>query len=332
MSTDDSRSFLNRRSMLTLGAGAAAALVASSGTASAETSGAGVPDDAELARSLPGGFRSAYAQVNGVRLHYVAGGRGEPLILLPGWPETWWEYRKIMPALARRYRVIAVDLRGMGGSSKPQGGYDKKTMARDILELTRALGYSRVNIAGHDIGAMVAFSFAANHPEATKTVTIMDVSHPDEGLYQIPMLAPPGQPVHVWWFAFNQVAQLPEQLLTGRARFLVDWMFDHLLADPASIGRRDRAIYAAAYDRPDAIRAGNGWYQAFGQDIENQKAYGKIAAPMLGLASEMNYDYFAAVLPSKAVDVRVRKVPNSGHFVVEEQPQTVIDELQAFLG
>lgn len=330
MSTEESRSFLNRRSMLTLGAGAAAALVAAAGPASAGQAPA--PHDAELARSLPGGFRSSYAQVNGVRLHYVAGGRGEPLILLPGWPETWWQYRKIMPTLAKRYRVIAVDLRGMGGSGKPQGGYDKKTMARDILDLTRALGYDRVNIAGHDIGAMVAFSFAANHPEATKTVTIMDVAHPDEGLYHIPMLAPPEQPVHVWWFAFNQVAGLPEQLLTGRARYLVDWMFDNLLADPASIGARDRAIYAAAYDRPDAIRAGNGWYRSFGQDIEDQKAYGKIAAPMLALASEMNYDYFAAVLPAKAVDLRVRKVANSGHFVAEEQPATIIEELQSFLG
>ncbi|MFC3454574.1 alpha/beta fold hydrolase [Amycolatopsis speibonae] len=328
--TEDSRSFLNRRSMLTLGAGAAAALVASGGIAEAGQPGA--PGDAELARSLPGGFRSEYAQVNGVRLHYVAGGRGEPLILLPGWPETWWQYRRIMPTLAKRYRVIAVDLRGMGGSGKPQGGYDKKTMARDIFELVRALGYRQAHIAGHDIGAMVAFSFAANHPEATKTVTLMDVSHPDESLYQIPMLAPPGQPVNVWWFAFNQVATLPEQLLAGRSRFLVDWMFDHLLADPASIGGRDRAVYAAAYDRPDAIRAGNAWYQAFGQDIEDQKAYGKITAPMLGLGSEYNYDYLAAVLPSKATDVRVRKVSGSGHFVAEEQPRTVIDELQAFLG
>lgn len=328
--TEDSRSFLNRRSMLTLGAGAAAALVASGGVAEAGQSGA--PNDAALARSLPGGFRSEYAQVDGVRLHYVAGGRGEPLILLPGWPETWWQYRAIMPELAKRYRVIAVDLRGMGGSGKPQGGYDKKTMARDIFGLLRALGHRQAHIAGHDIGAMVAFAFAANHPEATKTVTLMDVSHPDESLYQLPMLAPPGQPVNVWWFAFNQVATLPEQLLAGRSRLLVDWMFDHLAADPASIAARDRAIYAAAYDRPDAIRAGNGWYQAFGQDIEDQKAYAKIAAPMLGLGSEFNYDYLAAVLPSKAADVRVRKIAGSGHFVAEERPRAVIDELLTFLG
>ncbi|MDT7614624.1 MAG: hypothetical protein QOF00_2071, partial [Pseudonocardiales bacterium] len=123
---------VNRRRLIALGAGAAA-LAATTGVASAEQA-AGTPD-AELVRSLPGDFRNGYANVNGVRLHYVAGGQGEPLILLPGWPQTWWQYHKIMPSLAARYRVIAVDLRGMGGSGKPQDGYDKKTMARDIYEL-----------------------------------------------------------------------------------------------------------------------------------------------------------------------------------------------------
>jgi alpha-beta hydrolase superfamily lysophospholipase len=121
--------------------------------------------DATLAQSLPGGFKSEYARVNRTGLHYVAGGEGSLLVLLPGWPQTWWQFRKIMPALAERYRVIAIDLRGMGGSDKPASGYDKKTMAQDIHQLIRHLGYDRVNIAGHDIGAMVAYSFAANHPE-----------------------------------------------------------------------------------------------------------------------------------------------------------------------
>ncbi|MDT7729687.1 MAG: hypothetical protein QOI21_6263 [Actinomycetota bacterium] len=320
---------VNRRRLIALGAGAAA-LAATTGVASAEQA-AGTPD-AALVRSLPGDFRSGYANVNGVRLHYVAGGQGEPLILLPGWPQTWWQFHKIMPSLAARYRVIAVDLRGMGGSDKPQDGYDKKTMARDIYELARRLGYERVNIAGHDIGAMVAFSFAANHPDATRKLTLMDVTHPDESLYQIPLLAQPDQPVHVWWFAFNQVRGLPEQLLAGRSEYLADWLFDHLLVNPAAIGDGDRAVYAGAYSYPDAIRAGNGWYQAFGQDIKDQKAYGKVTAPMLGLASETNYDYFSYVLPGKGTDVRVQKVSNSGHFIAEERPQTVVAALTEFLG
>jgi pimeloyl-ACP methyl ester carboxylesterase len=138
--------------------------------------------------------------------------------------------------------------------------------------------------------------------------------------------------VHVWWFAFNQVRGLPEQLLAGRSRYLVDWLFDHLLVNPAAIGDRDRSVYAGAYSQADAIRAGNGWYQAFGQDIEDQKAYGKVTAPLLGLASETNYDYFTYLLPGKGTNVRVRKVANSGHFVAEEQPETVVAALTEFLG
>ncbi|TCO62182.1 alpha/beta fold hydrolase [Actinocrispum wychmicini] len=316
---------INRRHLFSLGA-AGAVLAATGQPASADQG----PDDEALVRSLPG-FRSGYANVNGIRMHYVAGGRGRPLVLVPGWPQTWWEFRKIMPALAARYRVIAVDLRGQGGSDKPAGGYDKKTMARDIHELVRHLGYSTVDIAGHDIGAMVAFSFAVNHPDSTRTVTIMDVAHPDENLFKIPMLAPPGQPVNVWWFAFNQVRGLPEQLLAGRFRPLVDWLFDTLLVNPASVGDRDRAVYARAYSRPDAIRAGNAWYQAFYQDIEDQTAYRKVTAPMLGLAAEYN-DTLAEVLPGKGTDVRLAKIAGSGHFLPEEQPDAVVKALTDFLG
>jgi pimeloyl-ACP methyl ester carboxylesterase len=318
-------STVNRRSLLSLGA-AGAVLAATAQPAHADPA----PSDAALVGSLPG-FHSEYANVNGVRLHYVAGGQGRPLVLLPGWPQTWWEFRKIMPALAARHRVIAVDLRGQGGSDKPAGGYDKKTMAADIAVLVGQLGYSTVDVVGHDIGAMVAFSFAVNHPAATRTVTLLDVAHPDENLFRIPMLAPPGQPVNVWWFAFNQVRVLPEQLLAGRFRHLVDWLFDNLLVAPRSVGDRDRAVYAGAYDRPDAIRAGNAWYQAFYQDIEDQKAYRPVTAPMLGLAAQYN-DTLAAVLPSKGTDVRVAPIAGSGHFIPEEQPEAVVKALTEFLG
>src|SRR5246127_5290929 len=151
--------------------------------------------DAVLAASLPGDFRNGYAEVNGTRIHYVEGGKGTPVLLLPGWPQTWWEFHKIMPELAKRHRVIAVDLRGMGGSAKPGLGYDKKNMAKDIHELTQALGYKQVNIAGHDIGAMVAYSFAANYPDATLKICLIDVAHPEESLYTLSLLPPPGHAV-----------------------------------------------------------------------------------------------------------------------------------------
>jgi len=313
---------LNRRKMFALGA---AAFATGTGVASAE------PAVAASARSLSGDFRDGYATVNGVRLHYVAGGRGEPLFLLPGWPQTWWEFRKVLPALAKRYRVIAVDLRGMGGSAKPATGYDKKTMARDIRELARHLGYPRIAVAGHDIGSMVAHSFAVNHPEATSKVVLMDVPHPDESLYTIPLLPKPGE-FSPWWFSLNQVRDLPEQLLAGRFRPMVDWLFDHIMVHPEANTDRDRAIFAQAYNTPDAIRAGNAWYQTFSQDIEDQKAYGKITAPLLGLSTEATDGFLQYLWPSQGTDVRVEKVADSGHFLVEEQPEAVVRLMTGFLG
>ena len=326
-------------SALFIAAGIAAASPVFAGTERGSQN-IGDTSDAALAASLPGHFRNGYAEVNGTRIHYVEGGKGTPVLLLPGWPQTWWEFHKIMPELAKRHRVIAVDLRGMGNSAKPGLGYDKKNMAKDIHELTQALGYKQVNIAGHDIGAMVAYSFAANYPDATLKICLIDVAHPEESLYTLSLLPPPGyavrgtgkstHPVYLWWFAFNQLPDLPQQLLAGKSRLLIDWLFDSQLRNPAAISERDRAIYAAAYSQPDAIRAGNGWYQTFGQDIIDAKHYGQIATPVLALAGERNYPYLRELLPTQASDVRVVKVDSSSHYVPEDQPEAVVRELLGF--
>ncbi|MEU9301472.1 alpha/beta hydrolase [Streptomyces sp. NPDC048269] len=289
-------------------------------------------DDASLAASLDGCFTSHHAEVNGTRLHYVEGGSGEPLVLLGGWPQTWWQWNKVLPALARRYRVIAVDLRGMGGSAKPEGGYDKKTMAADILALLTHLGLERAHIAGHDIGAMVAYALAANHPEATGRIALLDVSHPEQSWTRMPLIPQPGT-YHLWWFAFNQVHGLPEQLLAGRYHLLLDWLFGAGAADPASVDARSRAVYARAYDTPEAIRAGNGWYRAFAQDITDLAGYAPVTVPLLALGGEhSNYDVLVEAVPALGTDTRVVRVDDSGHYLPEEQPETVVAELVAFFG
>ncbi|MFD9908842.1 alpha/beta fold hydrolase [Streptomyces sp. NPDC059063] len=294
--------------------------------------------DKELARSLDGDFTSAHARVNGTRLHYVEGGSGEPLVLLGGWPQTWWQFNKIMPALARDFRVIAVDLRGQGGSDKPESGYDKKTMAADIHALLRHLGHDSAHVAGHDIGAMVAYSLAANHPEAVRKLALLDVPHPDESLKQLTLLpavdagtdweTAPG--VYLWWFAFNQVKGLPERLLDGRMGTLNNWLFGYLLQDQSSIDEHSREVYAEAYATPDAIRAGNAWYQTFLQDIADFTTYERVTAPLLGLAGDRNHAYLSAVLPGHGTDVRVERITESGHYLPEEQPEQVTDHLRKF--
>ena len=311
---------MNRRTVL--GATAAAGVIAATGGA--------VPSHATTPARLPG-FRHGHATVNGVRLHYVEGGHGAPLVLLPGWPRTWWEFHKVMPALAETRRVIAVDLRGMGDSATPDGGYDKKTMAADIAALARRLGHEQIDVVGSDIGAMVAFSLAANHPTLVRRVALLDVAHPEQGWYQLPLLPQPTDTFHLWWFAFNQVRGLPEHLLAGKARTLVDYLCDLMLVNPDAVTRADRAIYAAAYDSPAAIRAGNGWYQTFGQDIADDSTYAPVTAPLLALANPAQYDYLRTLLPTKGADVQVARIDNTGHYLVEEQPDAVRAHLTRFL-
>jgi len=319
-----------RRVMTALAAVAAVALLGGAAAGASANTG-WRQSDAALARSLPGDFASAYADVNGVRLHYVAGGSGSPVVLLPGWPETWWAFHKVMPALVAHHRVIAVDLRGMGGSSKPATGYDKETLAADVHALVAKLGYAKADLVGHDIGAMVAHIYGIRYPQAVGRLALMDVIAPDQSLYQLRLLPTPGQ-FSPWWWAFNQLQGLPEQLISGRSRYVVDAMIDQLSASPTAVSDFDRSVYARAYDTREAVRAGNGWYQTLNQDIAAGTSYGKLTMPVLGLAGEFNYQYFVQVLPAKAADSQVVKIGGAGHYLSEEQPAQVAGALTKFLG
>lgn len=294
-------------------------------------------EDASLVKKLKG-FSNGYETVNGVKLHYVSGGEGQPLILLSGWPETWWSFHKIMPQLATKYKVIAIDYRGMGSSDKPLSGYDKKTVSADIYALMSKLGYKNAYVAGHDIGAQVAFSLAANYPEFVTKLVIMDVPHPDDSFASVLMLPALGTPTdkldparpYLWWFAFNQMKGLPEDLLTGRFEIAQKYIFNYLLLKDSSIDSFDRAVFAKAYNSASAIRAGNGWYQAFSQDIADYKSYKTLTMPVLGLGGP-GYDWLRFTLPNKSSNLKVKKITDSGHFIAEEQPGQVLTELFDFL-
>ena len=287
--------------------------------------------DEELIKLLPG-FTNNYADVNGTKLHYVEGGQGLPLILIPGYPETWWAYHKVMPTKKKKYRVIVVDMRGMNSSDKPMQGYEKKNMAKDIYELVKKLGYEKVFIGGHDIGAHVAFSFAANFPKATSKLIVLDTPHPDAGMYQLPMLPIFGANyLYPWWLAFNQVKELPEQLLEGRMQILIEWLFKNLLKDQNSISDFDKAVYASAYNNADAIRASNAWYQAFPQDIEDSKTYNKLTMPVIGIGGS-GYEMLQMSLPNTTTDLQLKNVEASGHFILAEKPKETANFIMEFLG
>jgi len=295
--------------------------------------------DASLVRLLPG-FHEAEVTTNGVRIHYVEGGKGPTVVLLPGWPQTWWGFHKEMPALAQHYHVVSVDLRGMGASGRPAGGYDKKTMAADIAGLVRHLGPEPVYIVGHDIGSMVAYAFAANYPELTRKLVMLDVAHPDPSLAKWTLLPEvgtfgdkvgDGSKAYAWWFAYHQVKGLPEELgANGGIAKEQTWFFHYLTRDDRSIDARDRAVYAAAYSSRDAIRAGDAWYQAFPQDIADFATYGDISVPVLAIGGP-GYSWLNAVVPPKAPKARVVRFTDSGHFIPDEVPDELLAQLADFL-
>tara|TARA_R110002020_G_scaffold114593_4_gene263689 strand:- start:85354 stop:86229 length:876 start_codon:yes stop_codon:yes gene_type:complete len=276
------------------------------------------------------GFSSRFQKVNGINIHYVIGGNGDPLILLPGWPQTWWSYHHIMPFLAEKYRVIAVDLRGMGDSDKPEEGYTKKNMANDIRELIVALGYDTVHIAGHDIGANVAYSFAVNHPDNINKLILLDTPPPDENMYRLPLL-PVGAPVYPWWVAFNQLNDLPAQLLEGRFGLVLDHLFEKLLINKKAISNFDRSVYLQHYNHKENIRAANAWYQTFGEDIAQQKTSPKIKNPTKGIASSDNFEFLDNFLSDNAYKHEMIEVKGCGHFLQEEKPEQIARSISDFL-
>lgn len=294
--------------------------------------------DEELVKRLPG-FTNHYATVNGIRLHYVEGGSGQPLLCLPGWPQTWYSFHPVAQQLAQHYRVLLVDYRGMGSSDKPATGYDKKTMAHDVYELVQQLGLGKVRLMGHDIGGMVVSSFAYNHPEVTEKLIVLDGTHPSEGMMYMTMLPAPGtfgpkmdenQP-YVWWMAFNQIKGLPEKLLAGRFELLLDYLFAYVMKDESKMTAFDRAVYAAVYNQPENIRAANAWYQALGQDMQDAKGYAQLSLPVLGIASYVAYATLQMGVPAMSTDARVVGLLESGHYLFEENPERVLEEVLRFL-
>ena len=282
-----------------------------------------------LIKKLPG-FSSCFQKANGINIHYVKGGSGDPLILLPGWPQTWWTYHLIMPFLAKNYTVLAVELRGMGDSDKPQGGYAKKNMAVDIRELIEVLGYRKVSIVGHDIGATVAYSFAANYPGSLDKLILLDTPPPDENMYKLPML-PVGLPVFPWWVAFNQVADLPGQLLEGRFGLVLDHLLEKLLVNKGAISDFDRSVYNHHYNKRENIIASNGWYQTFPEDIADQKTYDKINCPTRGIASSASFGILDGFLAQNSIKYEMMEIEGCGHFLSEEKPEQIAKAISDFL-
>src|SRR4051794_38242528 len=232
-------------------------------------------------------IKSGFAKVNGVRLHYLAAGQGEPVILLHGYAQTSHMWRPLIVELARTRRVIAPDLRGFGQSSKAETGYDKKTMARDVHALAESLGLGRVGVAGHDIGLMVAYAYAAQYPAGVERVALMDAFLPGVGDWQNVFL------LRDKWH-FNFFGETPLKLVEGRERIYFEHFWNDFAADPAhSVSEPDRQFYTAAYAQPGAMRAGFEVFRAFEQDAADfaTLAKTKLSMPMLVLGGKASGEF-----------------------------------------
>jgi pimeloyl-ACP methyl ester carboxylesterase len=276
-------------------------------------------------------FYHHMALVNGVQIHYVIGGHGDPVVLLHGWPATWYEWRHVIPALSKNYTVIAPDLRGLGDSSKPLTGYDGKTVAEDIHQLVTKLGFKTIFLVGHDIGGQIAYSYAAAHPTEVKKLVVSDLTFPG--------FAPPGR-MTPWWFVFHQTPDIPEALVQGKELMYLSWFYHNLAYNPAAITQDDINEFVSHYSAPGGMRAGFEYYRAFPQDaIENQNySKTKLTMPVLAVYGEYypafggNVTVNPALYSMKALAQNVQgiQIPNSGHWGPEERPDFVIKMLDNF--
>ena len=279
------------------------------------------------AKSPGKGFADETVAVNGIRLHYVRGGDGPALILIHGFPQDWSEYRALMPRLARHFTVIAIDLRGIGGSTSEAAGYEAANMAQDVRQLMTALNLRDAYIVGHDIGAMVAYAFLRRYPQATLGAMIVDQVLPGiEGWKQIE-----GHP-SVWHIRFMQVPGLAEQLVAGRQ--------DHYLGYFLNFGKFAQGEVAealAAYATPAQLHAAFEIYRAFPANGTFNAAHSAaLSVPVLLAAGDASP--FAKLLPTVAEglrvkgcgNVRTRLIPNCGHYVFADQPEAAAELIEQF--
>jgi haloacetate dehalogenase len=271
----------------------------------------------------------------GVRIHYRALGTGPGMVLLHGYPQTGHMWRKVMPALAGRFTVVAPDLRGYGDSDRPAGGYDKRTMAADVAQLIESLGIGPVVLVGHDRGARVAHRFALDHPALLTHLVLLDIAP----TYDVFATTDQHSARARWHWFFHQVPDLPEALTAGREEVYLRYLYRAWALDPGAIEEEAIQEYVRCFRQPGAMRAGFEDYRAAATvDLEHDAAdrHRPVAAPTLvlwgaGGGRPPQAPDMLGVWRARCARVEGHPIPDSGHYIAEEQPEALVRAVLAFL-
>ncbi|WP_454675204.1 alpha/beta fold hydrolase [Achromobacter pestifer] len=277
------------------------------------------------------GVTHQYVLVDGCRIHCAMAGDGPPVLLIPGWPQTWFTWRYVMKALAQAgFTAIAVDPPGTGDSARPAHGYDTGAIASVLHRLMGQLGHAAYQVVGHDIGMWVAYALASDHPEAVRRLALTEAVIP--GLAPAPpIFVAPEENIFLWHFMFNQLQDLPEALITGRERAYLNFIFDKWSH------RRDRVaadVYIDAYSAPGALRSGFAYYRAIPETIRQNQARSQtpLRMPTLAIGAEhATRDAPLITMRANATDLTGVIIPDCGHFVTEECHEEFSAHLLAFL-
>ena len=274
----------------------------------------------------PAGFEHRDAEVGGVRLHYVIGGAGDPVVLLHGFPNSWYAWRDVMPALGARHTVIAVDLRGLGDSDRPGHGYDMQATSQDIAGLVDQLGLGPVFLAGQDWGGSTAFALTAAHPERVRALAVLEAMPAGPWSGQDAKAGP-------WFAAFHQIHGLPETLVAGREDEYLAWFYDAFSASPGVPTAAAVDEYMRTYSAPGAMHAAFERYRGVPEEIRYNGQPGKtpLTLPVLAVGGEHLFGAAVAEnLRAAATDVREVVLPGCSHYLSEERPDDVAQLLLDF--
>jgi pimeloyl-ACP methyl ester carboxylesterase len=293
------------------------------------------PGSVSGAPNLPVGFAdtftSRYVEAGDVRLHAVTGGDGPPLLLVHGWPETWYAWRLMMPALARDFSVVAVDQRGIGLSDKPTTGYDIGTLADDLAAMMDALGHRRFAVVGHDTGFTIAYALAADHPDRVDRVALAEIPGPPGAAPSPPLFLPGPLNNRLWHLTFNRVEHLPEQLVTGNEAAFFGYEF---AIQGGNVPEDAIAYYVELFSEPGALTGCLGWYRALDATLaqSEERKTRRLTMPVLAIGGERSYgEHVAEAMRIVADDVQGVVIPGAGHWLAEEAPDALLAELTAFL-